>query len=404
MIDQLPVMPRFRIKTTKQTFNTLQEAALNIGNVTINRNYELFFKNIPQHIKNRYNILAREFKNKLTVIRDSLFNEIEVFSEPVPPSMRFLFARYINKRRIDINLLAQNLVDRMSKFIESSWDSNKTHVMPHSSGYDSRLISTIIRRLTQKNGREWLGDIYFICWEPEVRDFMTVMQYEGWDKNHIILIKGPATDFYRQAVSFFNLGKYCSDSNRFICYCFDYLIYKKIENLNLNNVQIVSGLFSDEILRKEATTPRADMIWNDLSHFMVHFLHDVHFEWSSFDVLLPFMSLNVIDYLFDYNLPRADDLKLAMLNYLDPNLAQLPNYRFEYFKIIRKQGSHPYYRLSDATVANMSRALKNSWYFGVLNPSINISNILVNDSKILKDYTNAAICEYLIQKGVNINA
>ena len=110
------------------------------------------------------------------------------------------------------------------------------------------------------------------------------------------------------------------------------LIYKEVERLNLDNVQIVSGLFSDEILRKEATETRKDVVWNDLNHFMVHFLHDVHFEWSMFDVLLPFMSLDVIDGLFDYDLPKADDLKLAMISYLDPNLAQLPNYRFEYFK------------------------------------------------------------------------
>ena len=35
MIDQLPVMPRFKDKVTGQTYNTLQDAAAAIGTVTV---------------------------------------------------------------------------------------------------------------------------------------------------------------------------------------------------------------------------------------------------------------------------------------------------------------------------------------------------------------------------------
>ena len=405
MKNQLPMMPFFMVKQTGKFFPTLQEAALSIGTVTVNKNYSLFFRKVPISVKKTYGVMASNFCSNFTIKRNSLFKEIEVISLSIPEFMRSLFKKRVRVKTIKPEVLASTLVDRITSFMENNWNTSKAHIMPHSSGYDSRLISVILKKLTDKNGVDWLGDLYFISWDPEVKGFKDIMAHEQWPEKHQIIITGKGLDFYKDAVKFDNVGRYCSDVNRFICYCFDYIIYKAIEGLGVNDVQIISGLFSDEILRKEVSKARKDTIWNNLSHFMVHFLHDIHFEWSMYDTLLPFMSFDVIDTILDYDLPKADDLKLMMIRSLDSALADLPNYRFEYFDIIRKEGIHPFYRLSKPVVKEMEASFKNSWYFknvkNVVFPEL--VNGLVNDGIWLKEYTKAAICEYILNRGCMIN-
>ena len=406
MKDQLSMMPFFMVKQTGELFPTLQEAALTAGNVTINKDYALFFRKVPVSVKKTYDTMAASFCSNFVVKRNSLFKEINVVSLPIFEFMRPLFKRRVGTKAIKPEILANILVDKMFSFIESNWDTFKTHIMPHSSGYDSRLISIILKKLVDKNGIDWLGELYFISWDPEVKGFKSIMVHEQWpEKHHVTITANRGLDFYKNAVEFENVGKYCSDANRFICYCFDYIIYKAIEKLNVGNVQIISGLFSDEILRKEVSKNRRDVIWNNLSHFMVHFLHDVRFEWSMYDTLLPFISFGVIDTILNYDLPKADQLKLMMIKSLDKKLAGLPNYRFEYFDIIKKEGIHPFYRLSKTVLCEMEASFKDSWYFknvnGVVFPKLTTG--LVNDSVWLKEYTKAAICEHIINRGCIVN-
>jgi len=91
--------------------------------------------------------------------------------------------------KLDINYdrFIELLYEQLVKVIEQTWDSSKFHVIPHSSGNDTRLISYIIKQLYDKNGKEWLGDILFVEANGEQKEFLEIMKLVGWDKSQYMI-------------------------------------------------------------------------------------------------------------------------------------------------------------------------------------------------------------------------
>ena len=68
------------------------------------------------------------------------------------------------------------IYDKLLETVARMWDDSKTQVISHSSGYDSRVLSMIIRDL----GKEAI----FVEVGGEVEKFKAVMKYFGW-KNYV---------------------------------------------------------------------------------------------------------------------------------------------------------------------------------------------------------------------------
>jgi len=168
--------------------------------------------------------------------------------------------KHINKL---LSVLIQN--------IENKWDSNKIHVLPHSSGYDSRLMSCAIKSLAKKNGTDWMGETYFICFQPEIKQFLDIMRYEGWLENHIITIKpdAPQLDYHAEGMKFENMMK-IKYPHRFICRCFDFLLNREIDRLG-GDIQLISGMWSDEVMEYKSR-------WNTVEELRNMIKTDIHFD------------------------------------------------------------------------------------------------------------------------------
>ena len=65
------------------------------------------------------------------------------------------------------SLMTCEPLKKLSYIIERDWDPDKFHLLFHSSGYDSRIFSSILMKLREKHGEGWIGKILFLCWEPE---------------------------------------------------------------------------------------------------------------------------------------------------------------------------------------------------------------------------------------------
>lgn len=69
--------------------------------------------------------------------------------------------------------------------IEQSWQQDKYHIVYHSSGWDSRIISAAIRYLIEKNGRDWGGEgLRFVTnrWEEkEARQIVKLLEFPDFD-------------------------------------------------------------------------------------------------------------------------------------------------------------------------------------------------------------------------------
>jgi len=59
------------------------------------------------------------------------------------------------------------------------WDPDVPTLIPHSSGYDSRILSSCLAQM-RKDGVD-LGRVHFRCRPPEQESFLAIMQRQGWE-------------------------------------------------------------------------------------------------------------------------------------------------------------------------------------------------------------------------------
>lgn len=96
---------------------------------------------------------------------------------------------------------AKRIFSAYRRSLFSMWDPNKFHVVLHSSGYDSRLLSLVIKSLFEEHGKSWLGDILFVCGSWETPSFVRIMEAEGWTKDQY-LCHSPSGDYWKEMLEF----------------------------------------------------------------------------------------------------------------------------------------------------------------------------------------------------------
>lgn len=97
----------------------------------------------------------------------------------------------------------QTVVDCITTVIELLWEPDKFHLIWHSSGYDSRIISGILKRLKEKHGKDWLGDILFLSNRWEADNFYKIMEAQGWDRSQYAAYdEGPEDEHFGVALDF----------------------------------------------------------------------------------------------------------------------------------------------------------------------------------------------------------
>lgn len=95
-------------------------------------------------------------------------------------------------------------VDTLAEAIEDVvlrlWDPSAFHVVLHSSGYDSRMISGVLTHIrdSHPNGMDFTGDVLFVCTKWEGSSFKRIMQFEGWSPDQYVVYRESAdrTKYY----------------------------------------------------------------------------------------------------------------------------------------------------------------------------------------------------------------
>ena len=135
---ELPMFP------TYNGYKTIQEAAKALGEVTLSDG-------------------------------DTIFKEIKRESGP-----GFLYDKAPGEKapdpKVAVDLLRNYLKDRLE---------DCDYIMPHSSGYDSRLISSLLRELGVS--------VTFFCWQPEVASATALLKFMGF-KNSPAFVHEPQTN------------------------------------------------------------------------------------------------------------------------------------------------------------------------------------------------------------------
>jgi len=406
--DQLPMFPCFRIKDTNEEFFTLQEAALHLKNVTPNPNHELIRRPGRNHEKYPiYKKRSNDLQTKGTFTRPTLIKEIE--SKP-PTPFDDIFSYYhkeFGKEQINTDSFVKLSVDALMKSIEEQWDLNVLHIMPFSSGYDTRLIALLLEKLYKKNGPDWFGDMIFFVFEPEIEYATNVFNHLEFPNEWLIPIRSgnkTGVDYYAEVLDFNKVGEWYCEAERF----WAGPVLSRIvllDELGIKDAVGISGLFGDETSKANIRN------WPDVGYFVscYHFDNPTPFLGSNIRFMFPFVSKEYLDVILKYKIQlKTDPNKLRLITYLNKTFSDInktPNYRFIHGPILKKKGHDNFQLLSRDTVNKMKKSFLDSWYCKTYKKehAVSFSKIMPYYSNAGTEYIKAAIYENLIKRGCIFN-
>ncbi len=115
---------------------------------------------------------------------DAPFKEVQQSHKAIPPVVRDL-ARGGQARTLAWREAVPTLFETVKAVIAAAWRPDAFHLVFHSSGYDSRIISAAIQQLLGENGPEWLGKgLLFLSNRWEAANFRAIMRAAGWEEQY----------------------------------------------------------------------------------------------------------------------------------------------------------------------------------------------------------------------------
>ena len=85
-----------------------------------------------------------------------------------------------NAKTITEDEFIRKFIKAFKETVRDIWDKNKYHIVLHSSGYDSRMLSWTIKQLN-------LSDLTYLCMEPEWDEFYPIMEYIGGEHHKMVV-------------------------------------------------------------------------------------------------------------------------------------------------------------------------------------------------------------------------
>lgn len=399
---QLPMLREY-ITEKGGRYKILTDAAISLGRVTIDKDFSDTTKSDDK----------------------TFFKEIKV----APPILNGMVKEYVNRSKDFCTYMSpEKFIDLLTKVVVEGWESTKFHIIFHSSGYDSRLLSYILKKLLQKNGEKWLGDILFICWEPEGTCFKRIMKWGGWSKKqYYIYQEGMTTDYRAELIEFDNVHRWVNASVGPIQPVGPSIVAAKRDGLipDDRKIHVMAAWGVDEFCKahslinkqkkyKETYYRRFNMGFrkydNPVINIMISlwlypsfnptydFDEDIPATWSSVECdsfSFPFADVRIIESLVSKEFIKKQvrsQLPISLGNLLEGEGGDgtWANQPAELSKKVRKKTANDF---------------NNSWY------NKNISKLEYNifpsfnnhSSSLWREYVLASMCEYLIKKGVEIN-
>lgn len=406
-LNQLNLFSLYKIKFLDKLFYNIQDAALFLGNVSINKSYVI--QNDPNKI-NEIKGQVTLFKNG-NFFRDTIFNEIiSVPFEQYSDNINKLLLKKPKREKIEIKILAKLYLENVKDFIKNNLNREKHYIMPHSAGYDSRIISKILFDLKKENINSFKS-IKFVSWQPEIFETEKIIRFIGFSDDTILKIRPEhdEIDYLDDLFSDINfLGKRISEGNKML-----FQMFRAEEIIKLaipkNEVVMLSALFADEIMKFNIRN------WESLSTFFILYFSIIPYNWAPVDyVLYPNLCEKNLELLTDYEVPRntpfklnsIDDFKIEILNILDEDLAKINNPRFGLSKFRKENGYAKYHQISNNLREIIETNIRSSWYYknykNHIDKYLPVMNYINPVTDLYKEYAKIAICEYLINSGCKI--
>jgi hypothetical protein len=142
--------------------------------------------------------------------RNTMFDNVVVASPRMAlEPLNFATMRQCRTIFAEPESVLPKFIDMYLAIIQEVWQPDKFHFVQHSSGYDSRILSALIKRLHRELGDSWLGDVLFVCTKWEAEGFKRIMRYQGWDESqyHVVNEDVPDLWYHSWSINFLNAWK-----------------------------------------------------------------------------------------------------------------------------------------------------------------------------------------------------
>lgn len=284
------------------------------------------------------------------------------------------------------------IIKAIEKYIESSWHPDKFHLVYHSSGIDSRIMSGLIKKIYQRNGHEWLGKVLFVCFGPEGFQFERIMEYQEWEEDQYFSVKNLGEYLQRNVGNFKTAGRWLNGPTRG-CHNLNYTLTELLQAQGLipesdKEIQIFNGYGSDYEFRG-AMDPNDNRLGSEFEKGYKAITSTSFFKVD--DVIYPFLAYSVLGKLIKARFRYGYGIRGILLERIDPTLAA--------FSRVSRQIIKP---LPGELFNRLVLSYQRSWY----GQTVRSNAIPVNKfeaSDWWADWTAAAYCEYLAEKGYSLD-
>ena len=347
---------------------------------------------IYEVIKNKATINS-EYKIRKYYVNDhnTLFKEIRIvpYKDVIPKE--WLFKTERRKRALSEVEFADGLIKTLRKYIKKVWSQKKHHAVFHSSGWDSRIISTIIRKLYEELGDRWLGEIKFVCFGSECKIVKTILEAEGW-KDDIPLILPLDTSYYVSNLDFQRAWKYVNGYapypvNNFY-WSVNELTKRHLIPENPSKTQVWAASYFNELIK--VTSPQKTVMIDPFLRKYYYSTYSHFVSALSHDVIQPILNHDTLRFVLEAKTTFHENPRILVVKRLDRKLADVlpcppstrpPIPRF-YLKKIRED-------------------YENSWYgTNILQSPKFTGKLLYSDW--WSAWSAASFIEHLIKQGVHV--
>ena len=282
------------------------------------------------------------------------------------------------------------LADAVRKFMAFNLDNGKFHLLFHSSGYDSRIVSGTLVELRNVLGDCVLGDWLIVCAGPESNEFVKIMEYEGWNENQYIALPDLAPA-YEYIVDFDNAWKWVNGPYNY-GYNLNYAVVDRLQHMGLvpeddSDIQIWTGRndIAYEIWEGVDWSLKQDYVHNYSAVTSV-----VHYKAG--DLVLPIMGYELMKILSASKLRVGwATLRQDLMHLIDPGLS-----KFE-----RKSIKFP--PLSGDQFERMCSAYDESWYGKNVCPEVEPIGETTAYNEWWSRWTCAIVVEHLLEEEYDIS-
>lgn len=213
-------------------------------------NYEEYFPAMPVYVsKSTGEIsenLARLLSKEPTLTFDSMsntgFKEIDICDKLsfVPVEKKWVEIA-TEKSKLSLRGYANLLLANLEKVLFKTWDNKHTNIVATSGGADSRILSWTLASIREKHGKDFLGNIVFLCHHNEGSLFEAAMKQQGWNKGqyHIHKREKPQNSEY------YDYGLFDDNHNAYTALWFNFwsdVVPKEKEN----EANIILGYYGGE--------------------------------------------------------------------------------------------------------------------------------------------------------------